>query len=796
MLAFLPALSLRLRRRRWEPLLLVPILMAALIGRLDRSAAHPMPPATPTGVAAWGWVASAPDATPWGSSASLSVDSLRLELPHASAADRRWRGSRVQLSTRGSLPAYGTSLAVRGTLRAGGGPRNFGTTGEASWLQATGSQAILRADSIRRGPRSRGPAWRRELLEPLRIRLAAATDAVLAPREAGLLKALAVGRRDGVAPEVAAAWAAVGVTHILSISGMHVAMVAGAVLVLVGPPHRRRGMLFLLAAVWGYAALGGLGPTVLRASFMATWAAVATYLGRQRRPLLGLGITVLVLLLHTPARRHDLGLQLSCLATAGLLLASPVLARVAIVLADRKRAGRALGWTLTAVGVGLAAQAATLPLQVARFGSLSWASPAANLILVPVTDLALAIGLVAAPLQLVAPPLGRPLLLTSGALLHAAVRLPIAVTARIGTCLYPRVDAVTVGVATGFALATFAALLAAGAGRTRIARAAVGLAGLAAVTLALCAARPAASSWRFEALDVGQGDALVLTVGRQVWVVDCGDVAPQDCGIRVLVPHLRRLGVHRLRGLVLTHAHADHCGGAASLLRALPADTLYVSEPAAAESLLVRLMAAFPVQPTRRLAAGESLALSPAYVATVLWPPRGAALASDGNAHSLVLWAHGGGFPELLLMGDLEQEEEAMLVARWVAELQEARAAPRLLKVGHHGSSTSSSAPFLAGTNCELAVISVGARNRFRHPSARTLQSLALHDVRVLRTDRGGAVRLLLRGANLWCERPGAAPSLVALGAVDGPGAPSLESRRGSPPHLLHSASITPVEAP
>jgi competence protein ComEC len=756
------------RRRPWfERGASVPLLLAASLGYLDRMPHVAAPPAAPVRVHAAGWIASAPEASAWGNSATFVIDSLcgGSGVPPANA--HRWRGAELRLVSRRSLPNYGTPLAVRGVVRAGRGARNFGAPAEATWLVAAGTIGVLTADTLHVVLGTRGAAWRREILEPVRARLAATMDAVLAAREAGLLKALAVGRRDGVDADVAAAWSAVGVTHILSISGMHVALVAGAVLALCGPPHRRRGLAALLACVWIYAALGGLGPTVLRATLMTSWAAVATYLGRTRRPLFGLGIASLFLLLQAPARRVDLGLQLSCLATGGLLLAAPALTRLASQIEARGRSGRALAWSLSAVGVGLSAQAATLPLQFARFGTVSWCAPAANLILVPLTDLALALGLVGAPLHLCAPQLGRPLLLLSGALLHIALRLPLWVTQHVTTCLYPRVDQTTIALATLVAGAALGALAALGAGRSRWLRVALATGALSAIALACAAAHPAAPRWRCEALDVGQGDALLLTIGTQMWLVDTGDVRPVDAGARVVVPHLHRLGVRHVRGLVLTHGHGDHCGGAASVLRAITADTLYLSRAAVHDSALQAVCVAFPALPTRWLTDGDSLLLAPGYTASVLWPAAAPPARPGGNARSLALWTHGNGLPELLLMGDVEMEEEAALLARWTVRLAAARAAPRLLKAGHHGSVTSSSEAFLAAVSPDIAIVSVGAHNRYAHPAPRTLHALQSRGVLVLRTDQGGAIRVTLRADALWCERPGGAPRLLAGRAVD-----------------------------
>lgn len=255
----------------------------------------------------------------------------------------------------------------------------------------------------------------------------------------------------------------------------------------------------------------------------------------------------------------------------------------------------------------------------------------------------------------------------------------------------------------------------------------------------------------------------MLRIRSGAWLVDAGNDRPVDCGARVIVPHLRRAGVRRLRGLLLSHPHADHIGGAPGVLAAIPVDTIYVAAISRHERAYAQLAAAFPHVPVRGLGPGSRMALGARAEAHILWPD---STAGSTNDASLVLRVHGEGIPEVFFAGDLEREGEAALLATTRTPLVGTGFV--ILKVGHHGSDTSSTPALLAGVRPDVALISVGIRNRYGHPSPATLARFDSLRCPVLRTDEGGAIRMVLRGSTLWVERP-AAPARIA-GSLRAPG--------------------------
>lgn len=470
--------------------------------------------------------------------------------------------------------------------------------------------------------------------------------------------------------------------------------------------------------------------------------------GRALDPVHGLAMSVVVLLTLAPGWAHDLGFQLSCLATLGLVSIGPWLT---------ERCGR---WRALAAPFvpTVAAQIAALPLLLDRFHALPWLSLVANLLAVPVCGLLLAAAWLAVACDALWPGIGAPCF---GAcdVLAGALRAIADLTARVPGAL----------LATGsepalpWIAAVGAALLALALPRPRaldrapypatFARVAAAWAGAVATALALLLAAtarplaPPAGRWWMIAIDVGQGDAIALAFGDAWWLVDAGVRTPRtDMGEAVVLPFLRWAGVRSLERLALTHDDGDHTGGAPAVIRGARVRELIVPTPVPGVAGPGARFAAAGV-PLRPVARGDTLRLAPRVI--VRWPPAGTALPTDNSA-ALVLEV-GEGRARALLTADLDSlREDSLDVAPGLA----------VLKVGHHGSGSSSGVGFLARVRPALAVISVGAHNAFGHPDPRALVRLSDTRARVVRTDRCGAVWLEIADDSVrmvdWSrERPG-----------------------------------------
>ena len=551
-------------------------------------------------------------------------------------------------------------------------------------------------------------------------------NARLPEASAALLAGLLMGERSQLPQDSDEAFRRAGVYHILAVSGFNVALLAGAVfavLAIVGVP-RRGAAVVAAAALVGFALVVGGQPSVLRATLMGLLVLAALLLDRESQLTNALAGAALGLLLWRPGDLREPGFQLSFAATAGIVYLAPWLSAR---LTDRGWPA----WLATAVAVSLGAQAAVTPLMLAHFNQLSLIGVVANLAVVPLAGVATMLGMLALLLELVSIGLAG-LLFETLWLVLLALRAAVWIAAAVPAAMVhlPAPTVITL-------LAWYAAVvLAPVTSASRRARGALGaLALVVAVTSIWPWLRPTERLLRVTFLDVGQGDAALVELpdGPRL-LVDGGPGGARrfDVGERVLAPFLWNRPVGRLDAVALSHWDIDHSGGLATVLRHFRVGELWESgrPPVGAADTVAAL--ARSGAPRRVLTAGQRLWLGRALV-TVLGPAPGPPAAA--NDDSLVLRLDWRGV-SLLLPGDLGASGEAALLGR---------AGPLrvlVLKVAHHGSRSSSGAPFLRAAQPLVAVVSVGARNPFRHPSPDALGRLEAAGTRVYRTDRDGAVVL------------------------------------------------------
>lgn len=260
-----------------------------------------------------------------------------------------------------------------------------------------------------------------------------------------------------------------------------------------------------------------------------------------------------------------------------------------------------------------------------------------------------------------------------------------------------------------------------------------------------------AGTLRVTFLDVGQGDsAIIESPTGKVLIVDTGGLfadGSEDEGERVVAPYLHYRGRDHVDAIVLTHPHADHIGGATSLLREFSVGLLIDNGAPDHSPLTTQILTAAHERgvPTRAARRGEELDFGDGVTAKVLAPSPQETQAGVPNDASVTLRLEYGR-TAFLLTGDAEAEEESEM-------LQSGQPlACDLLKVGHHGSHTSTTPAFLAAAHPRFAIVSVGAHNVYGHPSPEILARLRETGVRAFRTDKNGAVTCVSDGVTIRAE--------------------------------------------
>ncbi len=569
-------------------------------------------------------------------------------------------------------------------------------------------------------------ALRAELARPLRM---------LVPEpESGILLGVVLGQRASVSPDLAHAFAVSGTTHLLAISGFNMTLVGTAIaLALRGrvPPLVRAAAT--VVAILSYSVLVGLAPSVMRAALMASVASCGLASGRRAATANALCVAATAMLFFDPAAIADLGFLLSAAATGGLVLWQAPLAERFAQLPGAVREGLA---------TTLAASAPTLPIVAAAFGRVSIVSPIANLVAVPLFPPLMLTAALASAIGALSLDLARPV-----ALVAYGWALALRVVVETFAALPVAAVSVPSGPMTGAAVAL--ALVAAwrGASLVRahlrvppialpsIARRAALLAVPRAALLAVPAfvvagviAWPSADpEVRVRALDVGQGDAYLVELGAATVLIDGGpDPARLIEELGASLPPWRR----RIDVIALTHAHIDHGAGLIAALDryevGMTLEPVGLNPGPLADLWADGISRAHAKRHAVR--AGQRLRVADAVI-TVLSPEDDPRV----DTPSLVLRIERGRF-SALFMGDATDEALADLL------LHPEGLRSRVYVPPHHGAGTPHAVTLVDAVRPEVALISVGAGNRYGHPTPETLA--ALGGIMTFRTDRDGTVEV------------------------------------------------------
>ena len=672
------------------------------------------------------------------------VDKLLVWLPRgvdAGAGDRMRVSSRIELAEDFDGFAYREFLARQGIA------------------------AIARADSAEVVGEASGAA---AALAGLRSMLLGGLNDLVPEPEAALGAGILLGVRSAIAPEINDAFATAGLTHVVAISGWNIAIVAALVAAAVRPLARRPGGRWTTAGlaamtVGGYVLLTGASPSVVRAALMAAAMLVARLEGSRAHAASALALAALVMLLAAPPVLWDVGFQLSLLATAGLVFFGAAVER---------RLHRWPGWIREPVALTLAAQLTTLPVILVNFERLSLVAPIANVLVVPFVPIAMlfsalvsVVGVLNGSVHL--PVVSDVLAWLTGGAAWLVLRVIVWLGTTVASVPHAAVDvavppALAIAWLPMLALASWAIRGPAPAPTasrsdeapdrlSRLIRQVVRPlpvgAALVAVLLAISIASRPDGLLHLTVLDIGQGDAILVESPNGGTMLVDGGPDPELT--------LRRIGANlpffarRIDLLVLSHPHQDHVAGLVDVLDRFRVGAVLHGGIPFGNPAYDRLLtdAARTGVPVAVLRTGQMLEIGAGTTARVLYPTQEDADAplpeGDINNGSIVLRLEFGGFAALLT-GDAEAPIESLLDSRGLLQ------AVDVLKVGHHGSNSSTTPELVDAIHPSVAIISVGAGNEYGHPAPETLATFASRPgIAVFRTDLQGDVEVVTDGTTL-----------------------------------------------
>lgn len=527
----------------------------------------------------------------------------------------------------------------------------------------------------------------------------------LLPKHAGLAEALLVAQRDGLDAEIKARYAASGLTHLLAISGTHVALVAAVLWMLarIARAPRKLAHVVCLTGTAAYVFFLGAPFAAVRALLQVVLLVIARTLQRPAHALGMVAAAALVIVAVQPHAVIDAGFQLSFAGIAAIVLwRRPLIdkmpANIPTVLRD-------------AVATTVAATAVTTPIAAFHFGTVSTIALLANLLAIPAVTIAVPACAVAVAVSVVSMQTAR----------------FVAAGAELSLASLDRVAIVSAAMPYGHFAAHPAQLL------------------------SFVTDHAKRGALEIHMIDVGQGDAIALRTPGGKWIlVDAGPASPTfDAGERRVVPFLLAHGVRTIDALIVTHPDLDHFGGARAIVSLINVKTVYDPGIAVAKDTYDSLLTTALRRNTSWQQVRTGTVLNFGEVRLEFLHPDTILLDASqaANDYSAVFRLTYGAFSALFL-GDVSRDIEDRLTRR------DARAVDvDLLKVAHHGSSTSTSAEMLATATPQVALVSVGRRNRYRHPNSGVLERLEAAGAAILRTDQQGTVTVRIERSGRMVAR-------------------------------------------
>jgi competence protein ComEC len=587
----------------------------------------------------------------------------------------------------------------------------------------------------------------RSIVEPVRNFMRNEIKTFMKGDEAELARAMVIGERIGINKEVSEQFINTGTIHILAVSGLHIGFFMGilmAVASILRIPRKFR--FFIIAPILIlYALVVGMTPSITRAVIMALVVLFGFFLQRKSQILNSLGFAALIILTFNPSQLFTAGFQLSFAAVLSIALLHERIVGMVRISYPALQEKPLLNSALSIAFLTIAATLGTIPLTVYYFHRVSLVSVLANFIVVPLAGIFLSMVFLFLFFGLFSTFLAS-LYASAAQIIGFAI---LQINFLLGSMKISHVVVPDVG--WSFALLYFFWLFASvtfpwtnSSGDKNVLMKKVIFSVLLGLNIILYVNLfEEKTEVRLFVLDVGQGDAIFVELpGGKNMLIDAGiKFRSYDMGERVVVPFLERNGIGEINYFVVTHLHIDHMGGAASVIRNVKVDNFIYPEQSSQSETWIKTMAcvaAFKI-PSRNVRAGMILDSGSVYRVYVIHPNRkyvgegGLAYNKRFNNGSVVLKVCIGK-ESILLAGDAEKPVEHDLIKIYGTFL-----ASDIYKAGHHGSNTSSTPEFLKTIHPTYAVISVGAKNRFGHPSPEVIAELRRENIKIWRTDSLGA---------------------------------------------------------
>jgi len=570
------------------------------------------------------------------------------------------------------------------------------------------------------------------------------TKQTLVPPYNYLLVGMLLGEKSFIPPYLKEVFAEAGIMHILAVSGLHVGIIAMALLAflsLLRLPKKLKLFTLILILIM-YASITGFRPSVLRATIMFIVLIGGRLINRSRNLNISLFFAAFLILLSNPLILYDAGFLLSFIVTFFIINLSPIL---------QELYSKIVAWIRNPLAVSTAAWIGIFPLSAYFFSKVSIISIVSNIFIIPLAGIAVILGFVTFFIGLISISLAGVIANINYLLLNL-----ITLIAKL-FCLLPfayvYVAQPSIMVIILYYLTVFfiIEMFCKKTLSQKIKKKATLIVLLIILLIIIVQIFYPVDNLKVNFINVGEGDCILIEAPNKINILIDGGGTPQsdfDVGSKIVIPYLRRKGINEIDLLILTHPHLDHLEGLLSILRQLKVDAVLDSGFICDVSEYGEFISTIKEKniPYYQTKSGDNYIFSKNMEMLILNPPHTSNLDNDSdfNNHSIVvkLYYKNSNF---LFTGDIEREAEKRLLV-WQNILNS-----DVLKLGHHGSKTSTTLEFLDKVNPIIAVITVG-KNNFGHPSQKVIERLEDRNIKIYRTDEDGTVIIRTNGQEYWIK--------------------------------------------
>ena len=561
--------------------------------------------------------------------------------------------------------------------------------------------------------------------------LSAKVDEIFPADTAHFMKSMLLGDRTDLYQdeELYSALRNSGISHIVAVSGLHVAFLVGLIQLFMGVSPR--SSVICLALVWCFVLVTGAPPSAIRAGLMQTFLLLAPLLKRENDGLTSLSFALALILLINPYAAADVGLQLSFAAMAGIVLLSRRIRKMLIPKGPKGPLGPILVYPVNILSGSAAVMVFTVPLTAFHFGTVSLLAPFTNILIMWAVSLCFGGGFAACALAVICPPLGPVL----ARLVSWLARYIFACARLVDSLRFSSLYLDDRLMLWWLLLVYLLFFLGVRAKASKAFRLGLPTA-LSVLTLCLALgmtrAYYASGEGFITVLDVGQGQCITVFSGDSTVMIDCGSIYSTDNAGDTAGAYLSASGRSSVDLLLLTHLHADHANGVTRLMTLVPVKTIAMPiDPNDDDGQLEEILTAAEKYGTEIRYVSENIDLDIGGIGLTMYEP---SRAGDANERCVMAKVSIGDY-DMLVTGDGSKSAESELTEKnETGDIE-------LLIAGHHGSRYSSGGAFLESIGADTAVISVGY-NTYGHPTKETLERLAAYGYTVYRTDLNGNIEI------------------------------------------------------